>query len=714
MKNLVKSNSSLIKGYFVFVLATVSLGALSMAILVFFTIKSDQDSRSQILKKEASNIQKTISESFNYSNKINTYIGEQIVEHGSDDLEFILKIFRQADKIQNKNSQLLSWSSFDWVDSNNLQLVNSKVGIRKNPPDMSVRQYCDRSPKKPWTLQASFPVLGNPSNSWVIPAGTGITDKSGKYLGAIVVGFNIAELSSMVEQRLNDPVSFVVLDEDLNIVIQSQDSELVENDNFYKTNINKSLFNKNSGELSDKISVENVTYSSYRRFKDYPYIVLTGFNKSLLKKEFNNSILPIIVGFIAITSFFLIILYIFKTRILLLMEREKNLRNSLHKTNISKTKLIRAASHDLKNYIFGISGLSKLILQDKSKSNIESNEDLKMVTEISSQSEELMGFVEDLLDTNQNQSGEFSLGKMQICNLAEMVKRMVILNKNFAIENKITLTSSSTPKDAALNIKCDVRRVKQVLNNLISNSLKYSPANTKVSITTSFLKKKNEICLTVKDGGIGMSKKEIDMALSGDGEKIDKSTLDKAIDSHGIGMPIIKKLVELHHGRLEIESKKGFGTKVKIYFKKEDETEDKKEQNISEEQSLTERFKDKAILLAEDNPVSNKINTFLLRKMGFKVKHVENGQELVDELDKNYFDLIFMDINMPVLDGFEATKIIRKGDSFKKFKNVNIPIIVISANEIESSKLKYFGINASLSKPFSEKDLLDFVLEYVD
>jgi two-component system, sensor histidine kinase ChiS len=712
MKNPAKNNYFLLKSYSVFVLATLVLGISSASLLIFFTISGNKDNDSQILKKEASNIQKTISESFNYSNKINSYIGKQIAEHGVKDLEFILKTFKQADQIQNKNTQLLSWSSFDWVDPNNLQLVNSKVGIRKNPPNMSARQYCQRSPNNPWTLQVSFPVLGNPSESWVVPAGTGITDKNNKYLGSVVVGFNLSELSTMVEQRLNDPVSFVVLDEDMNLIIQSSDNELEESQNFYKR-IDKSFFSKKSSFLKEEITASNVSYSFYQKFDDYPYIVLTGFNKAFLKKEFNSSIMPIIIGFASITLFFLIILYIFKTRILILMTRERKLRNSLHNTNISKTKLIRAASHDLKNYIFGISGLSKLILQDKKKSEIETNEDLKMIEEISSQSEELMGFVEDLLDTNQNESGGFVLGKMQVCDIAILSKRMVILNKNFALENHIILEVINSSTKNNLNIKCDVRRIKQILNNLISNSIKYSPAETKVVIETSFIKETDEVCICVSDSGIGMTEKEIVMALSGDGEQIDKSALEKEIDSHGIGMPIIKKLAELHNGRIEIKSKKGFGTKIKIYFKADHSKKEDSNNNKTDNENLINLFKSKSVLLAEDNPVGKKINTHLLRRMGFKVKHVENGQEIVKELDKNHYDLVFMDINMPILNGFEAAKIIREGLKFKKFKNTNIPIIAITADKPELSKLKYYGIDVVVDKPFSEKEILDVILEYV-
>ncbi|MDX2082425.1 MAG: response regulator [Rickettsiales bacterium] len=700
-----------LKNYFIFVLATIFLVALTALVLVFVISKSNHKSRIELSQKEAVNIEKTISESFSYCNKISSYVGKQIAQHGSNDLQFILKIFRQTDEEKNRNSQLLSWSSFDFVAPNNLQLVNGKVGVRKDPPDMSERQYCIRSKEKPWSLQVSFPVFGNPSGSWVIPVGTGITDDKGKYLGIIVVGIDIFELTALVEKRLISQSSFVVLDENQNIIIQSKDAET--DNEIYRKKLAQFNFKEKSGIIFKDLTIGKIKYFYYQKFDDYPYIVLTGFNKVLLEKEFNNSVLPIVGGSVIITFFFLMILYLFKARILLLIKKEIYLQKSLLKRDDlinSKTRLIRAVSHDLKNYIFGISGLSHLILQGKNKSEIEESEDLKMVEELHHQSEELMGFVEDLLDTNQNQAGEFSLGKKQVCNVVDLVKRMIILNKNFALENRIDLEFDNQTKHKVVNVECDVRRLKQVLNNIISNAVKYSNSGSVVILQITLLEESGEVCIAAIDQGIGMSEDEIKIALLGNGEKITKNGLNKSFDSHGLGIPIIKKLIELHRGRLEINSAKGYGTEIKIYLATYDDNKNTLNEEIYQAGSINNKFKNKAALIAEDNAITNKVITFLLRKMGFNVKHVENGEEILEQLDKQHFDLVFLDINMPKLGGFETAKTIREGKNFKRFKNHNIPIIAVSTEKQELSNLKLHGINMLLGKPFSEKELIDFVM----
>lgn len=703
-----KQNPVSFRSYFIFILATIFLGVVAALTLVFLVSKSNHESQVELSRKEAINIEKTISESFGYSNKVSSYIGKQIAQHGADDLPFILRAFRQAEKAQNKSSQLLSWSSFDFVAPNNLQLVNSKVGIRKDPPNMSERQYCLRSKEKPWSMQVSFPVFGNPSESWVIPAGTGITNDKGEYLGTIVVGFNITELTALIEKRLISQSSFVVLDENLNIIIQSKDAET--NNEIYKEALTQSAFKEKSGIITSDLNIGKIKYFYYQKFEDYPYIVLTGFNNTLLTKEFNSSVMPIIFGLILMTSLFLIILFAFKNRISYMVKIEKQLSKSLHQANLSKTNLIRAASHDLKNYIFGISGLSNLILENKGRSEIEENEDLKMVEELHQQSEELMGFVEDLLDTNQNEEGEFSLGQKQVCDVISLTKRMVILNKNFAIENRINLEFDNKTKHKVVNIECDVRRIKQILNNIIINAIKYSNSNSLVILQITLMQESGEVCIAIIDQGIGMSEDEIKMALAGDGEKISKSALNKAFDSHGLGMPIIKKLIELHKGRLEINSIKDHGTEVKTYLSIYDHNKDDINEEEHQTNSIDNKFQNKAVLIAEDNTITNKVITYLLRKMGFNVKHVENGEEILEQLDRQHFDLVFLDINMPKLGGFETAKAIREGKVFKRFKNYNIPIIAISTEKQELSNLNLHGINMLLGKPFSEKELLDFVM----
>ncbi len=706
------------KVYARFVIAIIFVVfALIVAFACFSFLQYKHDNH-RILKKEAKNIQNVIFESFDYSNRINSYIGRQIAAHGTEDLNFILYLFREADKIKNTNLALLSWTSFDWVNINNLQTVNDRIGIRKNPPNMSNRKYTINYSKNPWQLTVSPPAYGNPSRMWVIPAGTGIADKKGKFLGTIVVGFDVNDLRSKIQKGLdNNDISFVVLDKDLNIITQSFDNHLRPDDNFYKKNkVNFKFDTKLSGALKEEILVGDIKYSNYQIIDKYRYIILTGFNKELLRKGFINLIAPYILAFIIVTIFFLMTLYLFKVRIGGLLDREKKLTTSLYLSNRSKISLIRATSHDLKNYIFGISGLAKLLLERK---NIK-NEDLELLNSIDEQSDELGYFVEDLLDTNQNETGVFALGRIEDCSIKDLIQRMVLLNKSLAIKHRVEIVTNIA--DRMSKLRCDPRRMKQILNNIINNAIKYSFADTTITITAKQLRDKKQIYIEVKDEGIGMSEEEIAMALDGNGENIDKSELGKEIDSHGIGMPIVKSLVELHNGKLEIESVKKKGSKVKLYFNlfdmdlKEEQLEEDlfRDQDIISARRVT--FEDKLILLVDDNLVNTKIISVILQRVGCVVKNAKNGAEAILKLDKENFDLILMDGEMPVMDGYEATQKIRNGQCFKNFKNYeNIPIIAIMGNSDQETlaRVKECKMNGHLSKSSSAKEILDVVEEFL-
>ncbi|MDB2415506.1 cache domain-containing protein, partial [Rickettsiales bacterium] len=250
---------------------------------------SQQKSNKHILSLEAKRIEKNLEEAFDYTNRISVYMGKQIAEHGSNDLQYILNLFRKTSGTQYKAQNLFSWSLFDWVAPNNLQLVNSKNGISKSPPDMSHREYTWKSPKHPWTLQVSKPAVGNPSGKWVIPAGTGIVDKDNNYLGAIVVGFNIIELTERVKNNLSEKqVSFIILDNEYRIVMQSTDNDINPASDYYKELFSSnSPFEENSGTISVNSKYNHIDYQHYRKIKGYPYTVLTGFNRQIIDKEFN-------------------------------------------------------------------------------------------------------------------------------------------------------------------------------------------------------------------------------------------------------------------------------------------------------------------------------------------------------------------------------------------------------------------------------------------
>ncbi|MES2677585.1 MAG: HAMP domain-containing sensor histidine kinase [Pseudomonadota bacterium] len=236
--------------------------------------------------------------------------------------------------------------------------------------------------------------------------------------------------------------------------------------------------------------------------------------------------------------------------------------------------LLPQITHDLRNYIGGISGLANIALENlityikkQEAIGIKPDANLKEISEcmemIAPYSNEALCYVEDLLNNSQMQSGKFSLGKLEECDVGELVKELLAFNQSFISDHQITFEvniAENLPK-----LKTDILRLKQILINLITNAVKYSPKGNKVEITIS-QNYNSQIQIIIKDSGIGMTKQEIQMALNGYGKNIDKSNLNKPIDSHGLGMPIVKQLCELLRAQMTIESEKNKGTKVTICF----------------------------------------------------------------------------------------------------------------------------------------------------
>ncbi len=259
------------------------------------------------MEQEANKINNILSDYFEYVNDVNVIMGKQIAKNGAKNLNLILDIFRdnvQHYMISNQNSivnnKLFSWSTYDWVDDQNYQTVNAKIGIRTdNPSDMSARRYTLTARVAPWTLQFDSPALGIPSNRWVIPVATGVADKNNKYLGAIAVGINIGLLSNNLEERLNSGLSFVVADKNANISLTSSliDDKKEKDIKFdlakYAINTRKYPKSDTSDEIKYRpITADNITFKHIKYMQNYPFMILVGYDEEWLDYEVAKIVRP--------------------------------------------------------------------------------------------------------------------------------------------------------------------------------------------------------------------------------------------------------------------------------------------------------------------------------------------------------------------------------------------------------------------------------------
>lgn len=758
---------SLSKDMMIIVLVIIIISLFVSSWLIFKIYANQKQSKTTLLRTTANRVEDILSEDVKYVSYQMQYISNLIKQKGAtnENIEQFLRTF----EIDSKINVAIAWNMFSWVDKNQFLTVDGVEGILSEAKDLSSRDYIPDTIKNPGKLFMGQPVYGAVSNQWIIPAGMGVVDKKGNYVGSIVFGFDIKSLIYKLETAIGDQnIYFALINENNDVIFESSNVEMYDrqkilqevidnkHNSFTELNTHQPLFSNNLGYIHYRKLNATINNSLSNKIG-----LIVVYNKESSYRQMFNLLAPYIIDILIVLSFFGLLLILIHKRILRpivdlsqaaddILAKKKEVRypenapleilkvsdqlrlisiyekgekylikskEKIASESKAKTKLINVTSHDLRNYIFGISGLSKLALEGKTDAQIQEDESLRLVLEISKQSEELMQFVEDLLDTNYNDYGNFSLKKIEKCDVKNLIQRMITFNSNFAIQHKISLKSDI--EEGLPYLQCDQRRMKQILGNLISNAIKYSQEGQEVVIKAHYRKQDNKMAICVQDNGIGMSEEEVKMALSGFGSDIDKSNLNKAVDSYGLGLPNVKHLVELHHGVLEIKSKKNQGTQITIMFDIDNVQETKSEDNASKENSVIDLngIATKSILVADDNAVNIKIICAILRRSGYLVKHVADGQAALEELDKAHFDLIILDGQMPVLDGWETARKIREGKIFKNFKNYhNIPILAFMGSSSPEilEKNKESGMNYMITKNSHPKEILDIVRNFFE
>ena len=393
------------------------------------------------------------------------------------------------------------------------------------------------------------------------------------------------------------------------------------------------------------------------------------------------------------------------------LEQEEALRQEktkAEKANEAKSIFLFNMSHDIRTPMNAIVGYSQLMKKDLSDPKLVHYEEM-----IEQSSQLLLSIINNVLDMARVESGNMELDEnyevvgnitQLVCGAfaAEASRKNIELNKIVNVEHKHIITDST--------------KMQEILSNLISNAIKYTPEGGKVLIDVQELPYDKEgytlIQTKVSDTGIGMSE-EFLPSLFELFTRERNTTLSK-IPGTGLGMAIVKNLVDLMNGSIEVESELGKGSTFTIIIPHKIANKDYTNRNIESSNEFDIDFKGKRILLAEDNALNAEITTTILTEMGFEVKAVEDGILCVNEMQHqpaNTYDLILMDIQMPNMDGYKATDCIRHLSQLEK---ANIPIIAMSANAFEEDKKKAFDIkmNDYITKPIDFQKMEE-VLKHV-
>jgi CheY-like chemotaxis protein/two-component sensor histidine kinase len=317
----------------------------------------------------------------------------------------------------------------------------------------------------------------------------------------------------------------------------------------------------------------------------------------------------------------------------------------------------------------------------------------------------LLALINDVLDYSKLGSGAFQLektsfGPQEI--LQEVVQALQPSAKNRGI--RLLLKSKESLPEV---LEGDPLRLRQMLFNLIGNAIKFTEDGS-VQIKPSFVQaadaSKGELYLLIQDTGIGIPPDRIETIFS-DFVQGDSSTTRK-YGGTGLGLPITHKLAEMHGGSIKVESEVGVGTKVHLRLPYELSKHTPEAGQEPTTASSTEHLKGMRILLADDEPYNRALVAGMLEKMGIELDMVENGKQVLEKLaEGNSYDLMFLDLQMPEMDGMETARYIRTQ------LQLDTPILALTATSTQSgiAEARAAGMNAHLLKPFQESEMISLL-----
>jgi signal transduction histidine kinase len=372
-----------------------------------------------------------------------------------------------------------------------------------------------------------------------------------------------------------------------------------------------------------------------------------------------------------------------------------------------KSEFLANMSHEIRTPINGIIGMSEFLANTKLEEKQE--EYLRIIR---SSANSLLNLINDILDFSKFEAGKIELEKIHF-DLYEHIED-TLKSMDFKAKEKNLRFHRSISKNVPRYVEGDPTRLRQILLNLISNALKFTEKG-KISINVQTLENTPEVSLIkfeITDTGIGIGKEGVGRLFKSFSQ-VDASTT-RQYGGTGLGLVISKSLAELMGGAIGVISELGKGSTFWFTALLKVSGADKIEKIVPVDQNGdTKKIRNLAILLAEDNLVNQKVASIHLEKLGHKVDVAGNGLAAFDAFSKSDYDIIFMDIQMPEADGFEATAMIRNYEK-KKEKTKPVPIIAMTANAMKGDKEKCIeaGMDEYISKPFTAKALQEILIKF--
>lgn len=391
------------------------------------------------------------------------------------------------------------------------------------------------------------------------------------------------------------------------------------------------------------------------------------------------------------------------------LEQDKILRKALvsaEHANRAKTAFLNNMSHDIRTPMNAIIGFTSLAAE-----HLDDREIIRdYLGKISTSGQHLLSLINDVLDMSRIESGSVKIEKTKV-HLPDIIEdlKTIILESVHAKQQKLLIKQQDVVHE---DIITDKLRLTQVLLNIISNAVKFTPVGGTIHILVEE-KASQKVgyavySFCIKDNGIGMSKEFQEHVF--DSFARERTVTESGITGTGLGMAITKNIVDLMGGTIHLTSKQGEGSEFIVTLECElaNKTVQDKQSSCPKAEKKHLDYSGKKVLLVEDNELNREIATEILKSLGLKVDCAADGMEAVEIMSSeagNQYDMIFMDIQMPKMDGYTATREIR---TLKDMKKANVPIIAMTANAFDEDRKKAIkaGMNGHIAKPIDVNVIL--------